>query len=378
MSDIRRINLDQKPAQNVKSVPAEEFRLGAERLSELERLLPELIKLDYWSPEFQAWEPFVTAYLQSGVASQLAAVWLPRFSRKIEEIGPNKSKFHNIFAEVMHMTKAVSVECFADYSWEEITEFVDWIPTYIDNRKTINKFLFDTERYNGLLDSMLKRKEASAGYSENLAYAVYLYRHCMFDYEPYKPQTIDELKAQLSAYTTDFEKTFTVVSGFIGENSDVYKWYTLAVKKIISKAWTSSLDLTSNRSVITAGDVFNMPVWLSEQLTDYVASLPCTYTVTPDPLFILDALEYALSKEASFEDPQMIYAFCVPKSYLKNFIDRLSMFYWDVKEGRFVSQLRAMVSAQYTKSVDGEAKTPEEYDEELRSRGFPLEVDNNE
>lgn len=372
MSDIRRLSLDMDRVTNVTAVPKERYILGDERANALEKALPEIEKLPYWGPEYQAWEPFVTAYLQSGVVPSLAAVWLPKFSSKIEELGPSRSKFHRIYSEIQRMYKVSSTECFEGYSWEEIEEFVDWIPTYIDNRRVIYKFLFDETRYMDLLNSMLKVK-GKEEYSANLPYAVYLYRHCMLEFMEYQREFLDGFQGQLDTYTDKFSKTFNVVAGFIGENSDVYRWYSPGVEKVIVNAWKTSLDTTAKRVVITNRDVFNMEVWLSEQLTDYVTSLPCTYTVQPDGVFVMDALEYALSKEASFDDPNMIYAFCIPKDYVKSFIDRLSEFYWDVKEGRFVAQLRAMVNAAYSKGTDENAKSPEQYDEELRSRGFPLD-----
>ena len=372
MSDIRRLSLDMNNVSNVTAVPRERYVLGDERASAFEKALPEIEKLPYWGPEFQAWEPFVTAYLQSGVVPSLAAAWLPKFSSKIEELGPRKSKFHRIYSELQRMYKVSGTECFDGYKWEEIEEFVDWIPTYIDNRRVIYKFLFDETRYMDLLTSMLKLN-GSDGYGNNLPYAVYLHRHCMLDFIEYPHDFTEGFQRQLDAYTEQFSKTFNVVAGFIGENSDVYRWYSPGVERVIVNAWKTSLDTTSKRVVITNRDVFNMEVWLSEQLTDYVTSLPCTYTVQPDGVFVLDALEYALSKDSSFDDPNMIYAFCIPKDYVKSFIDRLSEFFWDVKEGRFVAQLRAMVNAAYSKDTDGSAKSPEQYDDELRARGFPLD-----
>lgn len=376
MSDIRRLNLQERQAVSVSAVPMETYKLGEQRLSELETILPELEKLDYWCPDYQAWEPFLFEYLRSGINSKLATTWLPKFSAKIMELGPTRSRYHNIYAEVLRMNRVVSVEVFEDYSWEDIMEFVEWIPTYIDNRKTILRYLFDAGNFSTLYTNLLKTQEGEL-YSSNLIHAVYLYRHCMFDSTPYPAHLVESMEQQLTSYVEDFEKTFTVVSAFCNAEKEVYQWYTPKVKRLISHAWLTASDLSSKRNIINQREVFSMPVWLSEQLTDYLNTLPCVYTVPVEGTFILDALDYALSPDASFDDVNMLYAFCIPKDYIKKFLDTLSMFYWDVKEGRFVSQLRAMVNAQYTSSTDPEVKTPEQYDHELLARGFPLEGEEN-
>lgn len=365
MSDIRRISLDASKSHTVTSVPREQYLLGADRMEDLGKKIEVLLDMPYWGPIYQAWEPFLIAYLQSGVAPSFASSWLPKLRSKIEELGPRHSKYHNVFSELQRMYRSTSVECFAGYQWSEIENFVERIPVYIDNRRTINKFLFDKQRYTDLLTAMLAEPD-------KLPYAAYLYRHCMIEFIEYDTALLEKFQSLLNNYVGAFSESFDQVVEFVGETTDVYQWYTPEVKKIICNAWATTLDMTSKRKLITNTDVFNMPVWLSEQLTDYIASLPCTYTVQPDGVFILDALEYALDKSASMTDPAMIYAFCIPKDYVKSFADRLSQFYWDVKEGRFVQQLRAMESAQYQKG-DSDVLPPDLYVTDLINRGFPVE-----
>lgn len=376
MSDIRRINLSSSTPVNVSAVPREQYFIGREKLTELDRMLKTLIDLPYWGPVYQAWEPFIIAYLRSGVAPDLASVWSQRVADKIEELGPKKSEYHDIFAEILRMNRSSSVECFEGYQWSEITKFVDRIPIYIDNRKMINKFLYSSERYLDILGKLTSN-------IVSFPYATYLYRHCMIpdlqgvfasgnSSRPEISAIMQEFRTKLDSYVKMFTDAFDQVCTFIGTTEDVYQWYTPKVKKIISNAWDSSMDLTSKRTLITNKDVFSMPVWLSEQLTDYVSSLPCTYTVQPDGVFILDALEYALSPDARYEDVNMLYAFCVPKSYLKSFLDKLSMFYWDVKENRFVEQLLLMQKLQYQNGKE-DTMPPDLYRQSLISRGFPVE-----
>lgn len=376
MSDIRRLNLSNSDPTTVSAVPREQYFIGQEKISDLDKMLKTLIKLPYWGPVYQAWEPFIIAYLRSGVAPALASTWSQPVAEKIEELGPRKSEYHDIFSEVLRMYRSSSVECFEGYQWSEIQQFVERIPVYIDNRRTINKFLFSSERYLSVLRKLVDN-------NDSVPYSTYLYRHCMVDDLEYtlisgntQNQEIiaimRDMQVKLDSYVNIFSDAFTQVCSFIGTTEGVYQWYTPKVKKLIVNAWKSSTDLTSNRTLITNKDVFSMPVWLSEQLTDYISSLPCTYTVQPDGVFILDSLEYALSPEANYSDVNMLYAFCIPKSYLKSFLDRLSQFYWDVKENRFVEQLLLMQRLQYQNSAE-DVMHPDAYKESLKHRGFPVE-----
>lgn len=373
MSDVRRLELDKKTDAKIEAVPKEHFMLGETKLKALEAALPEICKLSYWSPEYQAWEPFVTAYLRGGLAPSLASTWLPRLAGKIEEFQPASTKYHSLTSEMVRMYRSNASECFDGVLWKTLEEYVEHIPVYIENHKPISKFLYNSSNYLKLLQNLLTYPEGAA-YSSNLAYAVYLYRHCMIDSIHYPDELLKEFQRQLDNYVTVFSDTFNVVRNFIGQDSDVYRWYSKPVKKLICNAWKTSLDLSSKRTLISNADVFAMEVWLSEQLTDYIASLPCSYTESPTTVFIWDALEYAMRPEATLDDPQMIYAFCIPKEYLRTFLEKLSQFYWDVKEGRFIPMLELLVRAQFAGADKTAAKSPEFYKEDLRARGFPVDA----
>ena len=384
MSDIRRITLNSQPIEerSITVTPKEEFLLGRERHEALMSQLPDIMKYPYWSPLYQAYEPFLMSYFRSGAVPKDAAIWLPQLSKKIEEIGPRPAQHHAIFSEVQRLYKSGGTDLFEGYMWSEIQKFVDEIPKYIDNRKVISEYLYNPDQYSGVIyhllqDSVFSELEREYRDFCGVPYAVYVYRHCMIDgYQMDKyslePKLFELLKDRTKHYTLMFSKVFDYISDFIGNDIDVYKWYTGKVRDIIVHAWESSLDLSSKRSVITNKDVFSMEVWLSEQLTDYVSSLPCTYTAKPDAVFIMDALDAALTNEVSSSDLSFIYAYCIPKSYFKSFMDRLSEFYWDVKEGHFVELLRSLNKSAYAQDTTGTVKSPEIYDEELAARGFPL------
>lgn len=382
MSDVRRLNVDEKPVEELKHVeatPVEAYRLDEERSQAIENALPEILQLPYWSPEYQAWEPFLFDYFRSGAVPHLAEEWLTKLTQKaiLEDIAPPKCSYREMYEEVKKFYKSNTKEVFVTQTWDEIIEFVEWIPNYIDNMKSIQKYLFNEENYTTLLKNLLEMKSASEkeqGYSNNLHFAVYLYRHCMIDYYEHPLDVVEEIDRQCNVYADRFNEAFTLVSNFLAQSLEVYKWYSPKVQSVINKSWRTAADLTDKRDVLSMKDVVTLPVWVSEQLTQYINTLPCNYTLELSDGVLLDALEYTLRKGRSLKDPLEVFGFCVPKSYLKRFMEDLSLFYWDVKEDRFVPSLYLHMKTLFFEHHEG-ALSPEDALDDLLSRGFPVKED---
>lgn len=372
MSDIRRLSLDETKDKQIVALSVDRYKLGWQRVEELEKLLVQLDTYGYWSPEFQAWYPAVQTYLQSGVNPELAEKWAEKLANKATVIGPDEMPNSKLFSQVLAARRTTSCEIFEGYSWEAIVKFTEMLPKYIDNEKVLRNYLYNAGNYTELLTSLAHRG-AYQPYSPYLVEAVYLYRHCMLDENPAPASVVSELQQQLAGYTAQFAGAFENVIAFLGDSVEEYGWYTPKVKALIVNAWNNSLDLYGAKSVITANDVFDMPSWLSEQVNHYLLSLPCVMTSPVTQQFVFDALEYAFLPSATLADPKMIYAFCIPPDYLKSLIETLSSFYWDVKEGRLVPYMMARIEAQYTNSDRNGGMTPDEYRQSLASRGFPLE-----
>lgn len=372
MSDVRRLNLEEATKREVSLVSIDKYKLGPDGLQTLENNLPLLMKQDYWSPEYQAWEPLIKTYLTSGVNSELAQEWLPRMSAKVRQLGPKRGTFSDIFGAVQYMNRVPSVEAFAGFSWQQVLEFVNTIPKYIDNQKIILDYLFSKANYSELISAVV----AEAGkcpYGDNFVEAIYLYRHCMLFENPTPSTIIEILRQQLAVWIDRFELVFESAASILPDRSGIYGWYTREVKSLIVKTWSTALDISQTRSIITRDDVMSMPIWLSEQMTNYLRWLPCVVTVPVDGQFAFDAIEYAFRPEANLADPNMIYAFCIPKDYVKSLFSTLSEFYWVVMEGKFVPYLISRVEAAYAMGKQGLDMTPDEYRLDLLRRGFPAE-----
>lgn len=374
MSDIRRIVLDTSPASNVRAIPEETYQLRIEQLEQLETVIKRLLTLDYYSPEYQAWEPFVQAYLKSGNNPTMMSKYGNKLSEKIEEFEPPKSAWGNVLEAVLAANRSRSSEVYEGLCWSDIVDFQQMVPKYIDQQKPIKAVLYSANNFNAAMQLLLQKGDAQ--YSSKLPWAIYMYRHQMISDNPKAAIWREEIDRQVSAWVEEFFSFFEMVSNFIGKQTAVYEWYQPGICKLICNAWLTATDLSPRRSVISAQDVFSMPVWLSEQITDYLGTLPCVLTTPVTPDYILDALEYAMDENANYGDKRSIYMFCIPQDYLKKFFQILGDFYWDVERGTIVTFMRNRVASLYAekKYLDAAAKTPEEYDAELLERGFPLEL----
>lgn len=374
MSDIRRIILDASPASDVRAVPEETYQLRTEQIDQLEKVIQRLLTLDYYSPEYQAWEPFIQAYLKSGNNPSMMTRYGNKLLEKIEEFEPPKSQWDGMLEAILSANRSRSSEVYEGICWNEIIDFQQMVPKYIDQQRPIKSVLFSAANFNGAMQLMLQKKD-NEKYSAKLPWAVYMFRHQMIQNNPKAAEWKEEIDKQVSQWVLEFASFFEMVAKFIGEQTDVYEWYQPNIMKLISQAWLSATDLSPRRSVISATDVFNMPVWLSEQITDYLGTLPCVLTTPVTPEYILDALEYAMGEDASYADKRTIYMFCIPQEYLKKFFQILGDFYWDVENKTIITFMRNRVASLYAekKYLDVSTKTPEEYDAELLERGFPLE-----
>lgn len=375
MSDIRRIILDSGPVENVVAVPEEVYQLQEGQLDELNKVLTRLLEQDYYSPEYQAWEPLAQTYLSSGNNPNMMTQYGKKLVSKIEEFQPPRNVWTPTMESLLAANRSRSSEMLPGVCWQELKAFYDMVPKYIDYQKSIRGFMFSSMNYNESMQALLK-KQVGESFSKDLPWAVYMYRHTMIESNPQAAYFKQEIDTQLREWVREFEKYFDMVMRFIGKQTAVYEWYTPKVKSLISNAWLTGTNTTSTRSVVSSADVFSMPVWLSEQVTQYLNTLPTVLTTPVTPVYILNALEYTLSSDADSGDRNSIYTFCIPKSYLKKYFEILGDFYWDMKNGALVTAMRNRVAAIYTEKryLSDEAKTPEEYDAELLERGFPLDL----
>ena len=369
MSDIRLIQLESDRSPVVSALAVNRYFLGEDRIGELENLIPKIVECDYWSPDFQAWEPFLTSYLMSGANPPLASAWLKKLGEKIELFEPEENQYSAIYSEVVSSRRSKKVELFVDYSWPQLVEFSERCATYINNEKTIMKFLYDADRYNKLLSTLLEVKYED-GRSKYLAHAIYLYRHCMLNKHPATTAIKQELEKQINYYVERFVNVFDSVASFPDDNKDAYQWYTDPVKNILCRAWKAGMELHGDSKLLTAKDLFNMPVWLSEQITSYVSTMPPVVTTQCSYSFVFNAIEYILKPNGQYDDPNMIYAFCIPRSNVNAMLNVMNDFYWDVREHRIVQLIIDCFMC-------GKSNAPQDildlkYD--LSRRGFPVEV----
>lgn len=372
--DIRKLDLLNGTNKVVTSAKPGDYAVGNGGDELIPSILEDVVTLPYWSPKFQAWEPFLTTYLRSGVRT-LAQQWSKKLVAKIEELGPTQGRYSRIYAEILRYNRSSGTEILADFSWADIMEFVEWIPTLINNQKAIYKVIVDPAVTRSYLSQMLQSNKDDKGLSPYLAQAVYLYRHSVFaNADELFADLVEEMNKQLNIYADEFSAEFDSVASFCNSaNNPVYGWYTDKVKNIISNAWRTGCNKSGTRRVISNNDVFSMPVWLSEQLTSYIETLPPVVDLEVNQQFVFDAIQCALETTATPVDKVSLYAYCMPRDRVKKMFENLSDFYWEVREDRLIPTMVARVVSQYQSDTAKNSVDPVTYKRELVARGFPVE-----
>lgn len=372
MSDVRRLNLDTQVHTSVKATPESEYELDDVKLATLTTVLGELDGMDYWSPVFQAWHPLVNYYLRSGVNKSLASIWLNRINDKIQLMGPKRGEYTDTFLELQRMNRTNEGEAFKDFTWAQVGQLFNFAAFLLDNEKTILSTLHGEGFVRNELCELLQYKKEN-GYGSRLHEAVYLYRHCQLDcpgdMADVKKEIEDQCRAYVDAFSSAFEAAAMVCDG---ASRQVYSWYRLNIKQLICNAWLTATDLSGSRNPLVREDVITLPVWLSEDITNYMNDLPCICDLQVNQVFTFNALQSILSPKSSIDDGSSLYAYVLSRSVIKNLMQTLNVFHWDIRQGTFFQDLYKRYKATLDERDPDYDMNVEAYVRSLIGRGFPV------
>lgn len=371
MSDVRKLNLDDRAGAKVAYGNQSEFIMTDAQLGTFLAVLPELERSSYWSPMFQAWYPFVASYFRSGVNPELAQLWSKRINAKLELLGPAQGKFSDCFKELLYMSRTKDTEAFNGFFWAQIEEFYNWIPLLLQNEKVIYSTLANQGFIRNQLDALLEYNKED-GLSPLLHEAVYLYRHCNVDAPGDMVAIRKEVEQQCRIYCDKFSAAFEAAAYTCDSSKSVYAWYRSNVKQLICNAWITATDLSATRHPITRNDVMQLPVWLSDQLTAYVNDLPCVCDLDVNTMYAFNALQAIMSANSNIADHASLYAYTLPRANIRNVLTRLNTFSWDVTQGSFFKELYFRMEQRYVKDTTGTVMSPPDYINSLIARGFPV------
>lgn len=371
MSDVRRLNLMGETGMTIKQSSQDFYRLPPSVVDELERVLPDLARLPYWDPTYQAWLPFAQTYLRSGTNPSLAQRWLPILGSHGKVMGPQEGPLSATYAELLRMRRTSSTEVFGEYTWLELEEFRSFIELILNSAQDIRRILSDPRTVQQQLSALLECTDGD-GLSQHFAYAVYLYRHCQFDLQENFLAERVQIEQQATVYCEKFTSAFRRVSQLCSSAQGVYTWYDQSVEQIITRAWLNSTTLDGSSYAIHRDEALAMSVKLSEELTNYLGDLPCVADLDVDNMFVFDAMYAALSPSATPTDHSSLYAYTLPLDRVTKLIKILRDFSDDVMSGEFFHDLlrRAEEHAlQQGTNMDGFSSR---YIAGMRSRGFPV------
>lgn len=367
--DVRKMNLIDAPVQSVTAAQADEYFLGAECMSEVDKMLATFEDTDLWDPKFQAWLPLLKIYLTRGCNPDMTLEYANSILHKRNYMFPETHELSSYFASITQLKSSSEIEPFEAMSWNQIELFCEeQCRFFIQGRKTIPAQLHETGLYVSTMKSLLDYNTWQGNMS-----ALNLYRHCQVQGFSPPPDQVAELQSRMGEWLYTYLETFEYLQDFVS-GSQQYDWYCEKVKAIVTRVWKTCLLLTDRPVLYTPDDMYAMPPTLADNVIEWVANCPAVFDNPYAPQTVWDALCQLYFARNPTSDDFLLKAYfclCIPKSYILRMLDTLYDFYWCVKDKRLPILLCDRKTESYQNGLDTRI-SPEEYRRLLASRGFPF------
>lgn len=371
--DVRRMSLIDTPIDQIEAVTMNAYKLGADKANFITEKLLKFEDSEYWNPEFQAWKPMLETYLSSGVNPQLTKRFYGDLLDKTGSLEPPPSCLSDLFGDILRYRNTTNSEVFRSVPYSQIESFCDEQCTFfVSSRKTIVAQLYTPVMYIETLKEM-----TSVESWKGMMCALSLFRHCQIEGFKWPVSVVGPLQERLAEWLEIFLQSFDEVTEFVKNLSSVYAWYCPKVREVLMRTWKTSLILRDRPDVLHSGDVYSLPVDISQKLVSVVNTCPAVYDNPMSEQTVWNAI-YPVFFDDNPDDPMFwersYMSLCVPKSYLKRMSDILYEFYWEVKDGKLTGRLYAKKDVEYHNGINTDT-TPEEYLQQLIMRGFPMVKD---
>ena len=370
--DIRTASALINDDKDIKSISTAAYRLGPARTEELEKVMIEMVSLDYWDPKFQAWWPLVNTYLGSGVNSDLAVKYYTALQKKIDRLETPISGLCDFYRDAYAVLKSSTTDIFEYSYYQDIEEICNTvIYFFVEKRRNIIKSLYTQVRYNSMLEELVIKDGNSYDWFKAVR-GLDLYRHCQFDSISWNRETLDKLGEAVNIWDTVFYKEFNNARNLLSDTVSAYGWYCDYVLETIKGIFTKSFRGERLNS-LNANISYALPANISDRLVAWFNSNPAVYDCgynNNEVWEVMLQLFFTKYADAGFLETAGYKALCIPPSYFTRLCDVLYDFFWVIKNGILTSTLYTRKKLNYDRGI-GLSVTPEEYLDDLYSRGFP-------
>lgn len=349
----------------------EDYALGGEIQRSVVDMLEKQRSLEYWSPEYQAWEEVLTKYLKTGGVPELTTQYLGELFDKVDQITIPDNPLSPVYEDIHSLFTSVQGELFKGTAHSDIVQFCETVGNfYISQKRFIWRDIHSEGVANEVMLSLLSR-----GTYRSLMCALILYRNHQCKGFTF-PQTIhDEIADRINAWRDTYVKEFKRVQEMLGARSKQYIWYRDSVLRCVSEAFTDCVS-REKRVFVPAEVTLKEEQVVCRKINGYLNSGPLGLRPQADKTYAFDAMyQIFFNNKVENEDnaENCHHALCICRSAFDTMVNYLFDFYWCVKYGDLGRKLYDRIVAM--DANDSQDINPDDYYASLIYRGFQVKLE---
>lgn len=340
---------------------------------EIEAYAIEMMKqaptLEYWSPVYQACEPLLTKYLQTGSVPDLTRANLMKLYEKVDRIPVPTSPYTQFYNDIHSLMNNTRGELFKGLVHKDIVEFCETIISFFNMSKRV---IWRDMHSNAVMHEVIEGLLAKPTY-RSLMCAVMLFRNQRANGFKYEPNYEQEIRGRLDKWMAEYTAEFEKIMKMLGKQNEFYIWYRPACLACVQRGF--DLCLKERGLVFLTPEVSKTePQLVCQAINSYLNGSPLgTRPLNDRQSYAFDAL-YKIFFENNVDDPDnfegCFHALCIGKSSYDTFQNYLHAFYGFVERREIGQMLLDRIVAMEVN--ENAPMTAEEYEASLLFRGFPM------
>lgn len=368
--ESRRLNLSGSEDMTATSSRIEDYALDGEIKSAVLEMLETQKGLEFWSPEYQAWEPILTKYLKTGGVPQLTTKYLGGLFDKRDDIAVPASAYTQAYQDIHSLYTTVNGELFKGVRYSDIVDFQNTICNFlVSQKKSIWRDIHTDAVMNEVMSTLLNE-----GTYRGLMCALILCRnHQAKDFE-FQEKYVLEIASRIDTWRQTYAAEFRKIQTMLGDRNSNYIWYHDSVLECVDAAFTDCAN-KDKRMFVPARITIREEKVICQMINGYLNGGPLGIRPLTSTTYAFDAMFQIFYNNVA-ENPNNAenchHALCVRRSAFDTMVNYLFDFYWNVQYG----DLGKMLYDRVLLMEDSESSdiNPADYRASLLYRGFPLNV----
>lgn len=243
----------------------------------IRNIIERILRLSYFSPEYQAWKPFIYTYLGSAVDNELTSKWQPVIDEKEDSLYPRTNKTSSTVASYIQMKHTSCNTIFDGVTSNDIYNLLDCAKSMIAKSKLTLQTLYDEQIFEGTMIELLNFEDKNKG----LWYAFYT----LVLRKQFRNLYSDKIKNLLLPFLIDwanrFKDEFIKVQNLVKGKANCYTFYCDEVKKTLFKLRESEIQYLTVGFPVDIQSIYGMSLNIDDITSKWVLN-----HVTHSPIYV--------------------------------------------------------------------------------------------